>query len=57
MVYHSVSGLCPSSVILITRKDDVSETGSVFVLRRGGRYQLSWVLQKELTSITGPEIQ
>jgi hypothetical protein len=33
-----VFGLCQSSGILETRKHDVSETGSVSVLRRGGRH-------------------
>jgi hypothetical protein len=40
MVYHTqnylVFGLFPSSGILGTRKHDVSETGSVSVLRCGG---------------------
>jgi hypothetical protein len=39
MVYNAqnycVSGLCPSSGILIARKHDVSVVGSVSVLRRG----------------------
>jgi hypothetical protein len=30
-----ISGLCPSSEILNSRKHNVSETGSVSVLRRG----------------------
>jgi hypothetical protein len=40
-----VLGLCPSSSILETRRHDVSETGSVFILRWGvgGRHLLSWV--------------
>jgi hypothetical protein len=32
-----VLGLCPSSSILETRKYNISETGSVFVLRWGGK--------------------
>jgi hypothetical protein len=44
MVYniqnHWVCGLFPLSGILDTRKHDVSETGFVFFLRRGGRYIL-----------------
>jgi hypothetical protein len=40
MVYHTqnywVFGLFPSSGILGTRKHDVSETGSISVLRYGG---------------------
>jgi hypothetical protein len=37
-------GHFPSSGILETRKSDVSETGSVFVLRyRGGTHLLSWI--------------
>jgi hypothetical protein len=47
-----VSGLCPSSGILNTRKHDVSETGSFSVLRQRERHLLSWVPQKELTLIT-----
>jgi hypothetical protein len=39
MVYNTqnywVFGLCPSTDILETRKHNVSETGSVSVLRRG----------------------
>jgi hypothetical protein len=38
-----VSGLCPSTGILGTRKHNVSETGSVSFLRRRGRHLLSWV--------------
>jgi hypothetical protein len=34
-------GLFPSSGILGTRKHDVSETGSVSVLRCGGKYTYS----------------
>jgi hypothetical protein len=45
--------LCPSSGILKTREYKVSETGYISVLRWGGRHLLCWVLQKELTSITG----
>jgi hypothetical protein len=37
-----VFGLFPSSGILGSRKHDVSETGSVSVLRCGGRHLLSW---------------
>jgi hypothetical protein len=40
MVYNTqnycVFGLCPSSGVLETRKHDVSETGSVSVLKRRG---------------------
>jgi hypothetical protein len=40
MVYNTQNywgfGLCPSSGILETRKHNVSETGSVFVVRGGG---------------------
>jgi hypothetical protein len=40
MVYNTqnywVLGLCPSSVILETRKHSVSESGSVSVLKLGG---------------------
>jgi hypothetical protein len=46
------SGPCPSSGILITRKHNVSETGSVCVSGEGGRHILSWVPYKKLTSIT-----
>jgi hypothetical protein len=39
MVYNTqnywVSGLCPSSGILNTRKHNVSKTGSISVLRKG----------------------
>jgi hypothetical protein len=37
------SGLCPLTGILHIRKNNVSETGSVSILRCGGRYRLSWV--------------
>jgi hypothetical protein len=40
MVYNTQNywgfGLCPSSGILKTRKHNVSETGSIYVLRWGG---------------------
>jgi hypothetical protein len=36
-----VFGLCPSSNILETRKQNVSETGSISVLMRGGTHLLS----------------
>jgi hypothetical protein len=52
MVYHTQSywvfGLFPTSGILGIRKHDVSETGSVSVLRCGGRHLLSWVPYTEL---------
>jgi hypothetical protein len=35
--------LCPSSDILKIRELNVSETGSVYVLRWGGRHLLRWV--------------
>jgi hypothetical protein len=38
-----VFGLCPSSSILKAREHNISETGSVSVLRWGGRHLLSWV--------------
>jgi hypothetical protein len=38
-----VFGLCPLFGILETRKHDVLETGSVSVIRWGGRHLLSWV--------------
>jgi hypothetical protein len=42
------------SGILNTRKNNVSETGSVSVLGHGeGRHLNSWVPLKELTSYTG----
>jgi hypothetical protein len=51
---HWVSGLCPSSGILNPRKHNVSETVICFrPLVRWWRHLLCWVLQKELTSITG----
>jgi hypothetical protein len=41
MVYNTqnscVFGLCPSSGILETRKDNISETGSVSIHRWGGK--------------------
>jgi hypothetical protein len=47
MVYNTQNywgfELFPSSGILETRKHDDSETGSVSVFRRVGRYLLSWV--------------
>jgi hypothetical protein len=50
-----VFGLRPASGILETRKHNVSETGSVSILRWGGRrHLLYWVPKKELTSINGP---
>jgi hypothetical protein len=58
MVYHTQNywalGLFPSSGILGTRKHDVSETGSVSVLRfRGKTPTQLGPLDRELTSITG----
>jgi hypothetical protein len=60
MVYntqnHWVSGLCASSGILNIRKHNVSETGSVSVLRLGGgggRHLLCWASYNVLTSVTG----
>jgi hypothetical protein len=53
---NRVLGLFPSSGILESRKHAVSETGSLSVLKRGGRHLLSWVPEKELTSITGPDL-
>jgi hypothetical protein len=51
-----VFGLFQSSGILVNRKYDVSETGSVSVLRwRGRKHLLSWVTWKELISITGQQ--
>jgi hypothetical protein len=46
----------PSSGILETRKNDVSETGSVSgpEVIRGRRHLLSWAPYKQLISITGP---
>jgi hypothetical protein len=44
--------LCPSSAILETRKHNVSETGSVSILRWWGRHPLCSVPYKELTLIT-----
>jgi hypothetical protein len=41
---YCVFALLASSGILQTRKHDVSEIGSVSVLRWGGRHLLSWVL-------------
>jgi hypothetical protein len=56
MVYNTqnywVFGFRPSSGILKTRKQNVSETACVSVLRWGRRYLLFWVPQKQLTSIT-----
>jgi hypothetical protein len=50
---YYVFDLGPSSGILITGEHNVSETGSVPILRWGRRHLLCWVPQKELTSITG----
>jgi hypothetical protein len=51
MVYNTqnywVSGLCPSSRIQNTRKHNVSETGFVSVLRRGGG-------EKKTPTLLGP---
>jgi hypothetical protein len=52
-----VFGLCPSSGILKnTREHNISEAGSIFVLRWGGRHLLCWFHEKELTSIIGPGV-
>jgi hypothetical protein len=48
-----VFGLRPSSGILKTKYHNVSENGTVSVFRWVVRHLLFWVLQKELTSITG----
>jgi hypothetical protein len=46
---YCVFGPLPSSGILETRKNNVSETGSVSVLRWGGRHLLCWVPYKQVT--------
>jgi hypothetical protein len=43
-----LSGLCPSSRILNTRKQDVSENGSVSVLRIGEGYILFNPLERAI---------
>jgi hypothetical protein len=50
---HKVSECCPSSRILKSRKYNVSETGSVSVLRWGEGDIFRWVPWKDLTQITG----
>jgi hypothetical protein len=47
-------GFWTFSIVWYSREHDVSETGSVSVLRWWGRrHLLSWATQKELISITG----
>jgi hypothetical protein len=49
--------LYASSGILEIKQHSFSETGSASDLRRGGNTLLSWFLQKDLTTVSGPVIQ
>jgi hypothetical protein len=52
MVYLRLLGFWTLSIVRYSKEHNVSETGSVYVLRSVvGRHLLCWVRYKELTSV------